>query len=135
MVEIESAAACRSGPTPRGGGDGNLASCLTAHHCGGGAVALPLWQKRESAVEHDQTTERARARRRRTDALRQQLTTTGDYNSRSEKYAYPSTVQPLDDVTRLLPDDTWLTQLEIKNTERHEPSWRDMLGGESGRGD
>ena len=33
----------------------------------------------------------------------------------------------LDDVTRLLPDDTWLTQLEIKTTARGKDSQRELL--------
>src|SRR6185295_17103978 len=100
------------------------------------AVALPLWQKREFAVEYDLTTEHTRAQAAAADALRQQLDqATGDYNfALGKKYAYPSTVQLLDDVTRLLPDDTWLTQLEIKNIPKgKEPAHREMLlRGESG---
>jgi hypothetical protein len=52
----------------------------------------------------------------------------GDYNFALErKYAYPSTVQILDDVTRLLPDDTWLTQLEIKTNGRGKETQHELL--------
>ena len=99
-------------------------------------VALPLWQKREFAVEHGQVTEQARLQASASDALRQQLDqATGDYNfALGKKYAFPSTLQLLDDVTRLLPDDTWLTQLEIKTIAKgKEPPHREMLlRGESG---
>ena len=99
------------------------------------AVALPLWQKRDFALEQGQVTEQARAQAAASDALRQQLDqVTGDYNfALSKKYAFPSTVQLLDDVTRLLPDDTWLTQLEIKSVPKGKEPHREMLlRGESG---
>mgnify|MGYP000070294539 CR=1 FL=1 len=38
------------------------------------------------------------------------------------KYGFPSLVQVLDDVTKLLPDDTWLTQLEVRSTAKGKPA-------------
>jgi len=99
------------------------------------AVALPLWQKREFAVDYDRITEQARSQAAASDALRQQLDqATGDYNfALGKKYAFPSTVQLIDDVTKLLPDDTWLTQLEIKTITKGKETHREMLlRGESG---
>jgi hypothetical protein len=59
---------------------------------------------------------------------------TGDYNfALGKKYAFPGAVQLLDDVTKLLPDDTWLTQLEVKSTMKGKERQREMLlRGESG---
>jgi hypothetical protein len=67
------------------------------------------------------------------DALRTELERRiSDYNFALErKYAFPGAVQVLDDVTRILPDDTWLTQLEL-HTMRGKDAQREMtLRGES----
>jgi general secretion pathway protein L len=99
------------------------------------AVALPIWQKRDYAIALTQITEQARVQAAASDALRQQLDqTTGDYNfALGKKYAFPSTVQLLDDVTRILPDDTWLTQFEVKSVPKGKEPRRDfLLRGESG---
>ena len=99
------------------------------------AVSLPLWQKRELAIEMGRVTEQARAQAAASDALRQQLDqATGDYNfALGRKYAFPNSVQLLDDVTRLLPDDTWLTQFEVKSSSKGKELHREMLlRGESG---
>ena len=68
------------------------------------------------------------------ESLRAQLERqVGDYNFALErKYAYPGAVRVLEDVTRILPDDTWLTQLEIKTSARGKDAQRDVaLRGES----
>ena len=59
---------------------------------------------------------------------------TGEYNFALErKYAFPPTVQVLDEITKLLPDDTWLTQMELKTSSRGKEAQRElMLRGESG---
>jgi len=45
---------------------------------------------------------------------------------------FPATVQVVEDVTKLLPDDTWLTQFEIKTTARGKDHRREvLLRGES----
>ena len=62
-------------------------------------------------------------------ALREQLERlTGDYNfALQKKYAFPSALQSLEDVTKLLPDDTWLTQFEIKSTAKGKEPHREIL--------
>jgi len=98
-------------------------------------VVLPIWQKRDYVIALAQTTEQARVQAAVSDSLRQQLDqAVGDYNFALErKYSFPSMVQLLDDVTRLLPDDTWLTQLEVKSTPKgKEPHREIVLRGESG---
>ena len=62
-------------------------------------------------------------------ALREQLERlTGDYNfALQKKYAFPSALQSLEDVTRLLPDDTWLTQFELKSAAKGKEPHREVL--------
>ena len=97
-------------------------------------VALPIWQKRDYVIALSGVTEEARRRAAASDDLRQQLEQlTADYNYvLGKKYAFPSATQLLDDVSRLLPDDTWLTQLEVKSTPKgKEPHRELLLRGES----
>jgi general secretion pathway protein L len=93
------------------------------------AVVLPVWQKREYAIALNDVASQAFQQAAVSESLRAQLDRqVGDYNFALErKYTYPSTVQILDDVTRLLPDDTWLTQLEIKTNGRGKEAQRDLL--------
>ena len=93
------------------------------------AVMVPLAQKREYAIALNRVTEYARQQAEAADALRQQLERLqDDYNFvLTKKYAYPNAVQVLDDVTRILPDDTWLTQLELKTSFKGKERQREML--------
>jgi general secretion pathway protein L len=98
------------------------------------ALALPVWQKRELTLELMQSTEQARVQAAAADAVRTELEqSTSDYNYVLErKYAYPPAVQLLEDVTRLLPDDTWILQFELKSAVRGKELQREMfLRGES----
>jgi len=94
---------------------------------------LPLWQKREYAIALLHDTEIARSQAAVSETLRAELERqVSDYNFALErKFAFAPTVQILDDVTRLLPDDTWLTQLEVR-TSRTKDTQRELsLRGES----
>jgi len=96
-------------------------------------VVLPLLQKREYAIALSRLEDEARTRAAVSENLRSELDRlVGDFNFALErKYGYPSVVQVLDDVTRMLPDDTWLTQFEIK-TLRGKDTQRELsLRGES----
>ncbi|HZP67684.1 MAG TPA: PilN domain-containing protein [Rudaea sp.] len=101
----------------------------------GAAIAIPVLQKRDEAISLLHQTEQARIQAGGADALRQQLEqSVEDYNFvLARKYAYPSAVQLLDDVTRLLPDDTWLTALELKTIPKgKDPARKEIqLRGES----
>jgi general secretion pathway protein L len=100
-----------------------------------GATLVPLVQKRDYAIELGREADTARQQALVADGLRDQLTRQqDDYNHvLAKKFAYPSTVQVLDDVTRILPDDTWLTQFDLKTTVRGKDLQRDLLlRGESG---
>jgi len=93
------------------------------------ATALPLWQKRGYAIELMQLANQGRKEADASSALREQLDRlTGDYNfALQKKYAFPSALQSLEDVTKLLPDDTWLTQFEIKSTAKGKEPHREIL--------
>lgn len=97
-------------------------------------LLVPLLQKREFAIALNKQTESAREQAEASDALRTQLERQqGDYNyALARKYAYPGTIQIIDDITRLLPDDTWITQMEIRSTIRGKDNVRELsLRGES----
>jgi general secretion pathway protein L len=97
------------------------------------ATLLPIWQKREQVIALGEQAGAARAQAAVSESLRSELDRrVGDYNFALErKFAYPSTVQILDDVTRLLPDDTWLTQFELHTTRGKEVTRDLSLRGES----
>ncbi|MEJ7668523.1 MAG: hypothetical protein WKH97_07270 [Casimicrobiaceae bacterium] len=93
------------------------------------AMLIPLWQKRESAIALNILADQARSQAAVSEALRQDLEAkAGDYNfALMRKYAFPSTMQVIDDVSRLLPDDTWLTQFELKSVARGKDTQREVL--------
>ena len=98
------------------------------------AIVLPLWQKRAYTLALLQVTGEARVQAEASSALRTQLEQqAADYNfALGKKYAYPSAVQVLDDVTKLMPDDTWITQFEVKSATKGKEPYREMmLKGES----
>ncbi len=99
------------------------------------AVALPVWQKREYAIALLRIVDEARGQAAISEGLRSQLDKqTADYNFPLErKFAFPSSLQVLDEITKLLPDDTWLTQMEVKTQARGKDVQRELLmRGESG---
>ena len=97
-------------------------------------ILLPIWQKRGYAISLLQTANQMRVQADAASALRQQLETmTEDYNYvLGKKYGFPSQVQVLNEVTTLLPDDTWITQFEVKSAPKgKEPRREILLRGES----
>jgi general secretion pathway protein L len=100
-------------------------------------VLVPLIQKRGYAIALTQQTEAARVQAEAAAAVRREFERLqSDYNyALAKKYTYPGTVQIIDDVTRVLPDDTWLTQFEMKTTVKGKETQRDVfLRGESANG-
>ena len=93
------------------------------------AVVVPLVQKREYAIALNKQAEEARGQALAADAVRTQLERAqAEYNFvLAKKYAYPGTVQLLDGVTRVLPDDTWVTQLEMRTSLRGKDTQRDLV--------
>ena len=99
------------------------------------AVIVPLAQKRQYAIALNLINAEAGQQAQAADRVRTQLEgMQSDYNYiLAKKYAYPSAVHVIDEVTRVLPDDTWLTQLELKTSNRGKDLQRDIyLRGESG---
>lgn len=98
------------------------------------AVVLPLWQKRAYAIALARVTDEARGQAAVSESLRADLDRlTTDYNFVLErKNQFPPNVEVLNEVTKLLPDDTWLLQMEVKNSPRaKEPQRELLLRGES----
>jgi general secretion pathway protein L len=98
------------------------------------ALILPVWQKRAYAITLSQATSEARKEAAVSEALRAELERlVSEYNFVLErKYVFPSNVEVLQEVTKLLPDDTWLLQMEVKNVPRaKEPQRELLLRGES----
>jgi len=98
------------------------------------AVFVPLIQKREYAIALADLNAQAGQQAAVADKLRQQLEQMqNEYNYvLAKKYSFPSAVHVLDEVTRVLPDDTWITQLELKTGGRGKEAQRDLyLRGES----
>ncbi len=97
------------------------------------ATVLPVWQKRDYAIGLADLADRARAQAAVSETLRAEVERQAvDYNFALErKFTFPAAVQILDDVSRLLPDDTWLTQLELRTTRGKEVQRELSLRGES----
>ena len=101
----------------------------------GVAVVLPLWQKRDFAISVIHRAEAARQQALVSERLRTELErAASDYNFALErKHAWPPLVRVLETVTRVLPDDTWLTQLEVRTIPKGKERDRELvMRGESG---
>ena len=99
------------------------------------AVVVPLWQKRDYAIQLNSLADQARAQAAVSETLRLELDgKVADYNNALErKYAYPGALQTVDYVSKLLPDDTWLTQLELKSIAKGKEIQHEVLvRGETG---
>lgn len=97
-------------------------------------VIVPLWHKRDAAIAMMNAADQAAIRAQQSDRLRSELDRmVGEYNFALErKYTTPGVAQVLDEVTRLLPDDTWLTQFEVKSSIRGKVAQRELfMRGES----
>ena len=99
------------------------------------AVVLPLWQKRDYAIATIQRAQAAHQQALVSEKLRAELDrAVSDYNFALErKYAFPPIVRVLDTMSTVLPDDTWVTQLEVRTLPRGRDREREfVLRGESG---
>jgi general secretion pathway protein L len=98
------------------------------------ALLLPIWQKRSDAIELLRVTDAEAIRAQQSDRLREELArATAEYNFTLErKLTHPGVGQVLDEMSRLLPDDTWLNQLEYKTSVRGAAQQREVfIRGES----
>jgi len=82
-------------------------------------LVIPLWQKREVVIALQPILTQAQQRAEAVDALkREQERLLAEYNFPIEhKLATPARVALLEEVTRILPDNTWLQQLDIHGME------------------
>lgn len=83
------------------------------------ALALPIVIKREASIALLPWLDKARAAAEATDALRKEVEGRLDaYNfAPLKKIQRPAILIMLEELTRVLPDDTWVTQVDIKGTE------------------
>ena len=83
------------------------------------ALALPIWQKRETVVALHPVVGKAYQQAEKAEALRRQLEALlAEYNYLlNKKRESPPVVAVLDDVTRVLPNDTWVQQFDLKGKE------------------
>jgi general secretion pathway protein L len=97
-------------------------------------IVVPLWQKREYAIAMMNAADQAAIRAQISDRLRSEVDRmVGEYNFALErKFTTPGVAQVLNELTKLLPDDTWLTQFEVKSTIRGKTTQREVfMRGES----
>ena len=82
-------------------------------------LAIPIWKKREVAIALQPVLAQSQQQADAVDALkREQERLLAEYNFPIEhKLATPAKVVLLDELTRILPDNTWLQQLEIHGME------------------
>ena len=95
------------------------------------AIALPIFQKRAQVIELQPQVNVAAQQAAAADALHQQLDRAqNEYNFLLVKrYALPTGLQLLNEVTRILPDDTWLQSFELRTTAKGREL---QLQGETG---
>ena len=82
------------------------------------ALAIPLWRKRETVVMALPLVDKARAQAEATSRLSTQLERqVNDYNFLlAKKYGSWPVLAYVEEITRLLPDNTWVQQLEVRTT-------------------
>lgn len=85
----------------------------------GVALILPIWQKREMVLALQPLVGKAHQQVDKAEALRRQRDNLlGEYNYLlNKKRERPPMVAVLDDVTRVLPNDTWVQQFDVKGKE------------------
>jgi general secretion pathway protein L len=83
------------------------------------AVIIPIWQKHQAVAALQPIVDRAKQQAKETDALRhEQEKLAAEYNFLlDKKQATPPLIILLDELSRLLPDDTWVQQLNLKGQE------------------
>jgi general secretion pathway protein L len=79
---------------------------------------LPIWQKRETAIALNPAVSKAKQDAEATDAIARELERqVSDYNFLlAKKYGYYPSLAYVEEVSRLLPDHTWVQEFQIKNT-------------------
>lgn len=85
----------------------------------GGALAIPLWQKREAAIALNALAVEGKEQALRTQAMRAELETelTEHNFLLDKKTGTLSRFILINELSKLIPDDTWISQLDISETE------------------
>jgi general secretion pathway protein L len=79
------------------------------------ALVLPAWQKREAIIGLHPAIAKAKQEAESTDALVRSLERqVADYNFMQAKRHAPAALAYLEDVSRLLPDNTWVQQFDLR---------------------
>ena len=80
------------------------------------ALVLPIWQKREAVIALMPVVNKAKMEAEATDALSRELEKqVGDYNFLlSKKHGSHPTLALIEEISRLLPDNTWVQSLDIR---------------------
>lgn len=93
----------------------NIALLLLALLLAGTAIALPIWQKRNTAIALSNLSLGAKAAAMQTQALRDRMEAqANEYKfPTDQKNALPSTFLLVNQLTKLLPDDTWVSNLDV----------------------
>lgn len=83
------------------------------------ALLMPVVIKREAVIQMNPWVEKGRKAAEATDVLRQQLSAkVEEYNYLLEKKkTLPPVIMALEELSRILPDDTWVQQVDIKGKE------------------
>ena len=81
-------------------------------------LLLPVWQKREAIIALHPVLAKAKQEAESTDAVARELERqANDYNFLlARKHGTPTVLAIIEEVSRLLPDNTWVQQLEVKTT-------------------
>ncbi len=97
----------------------NLGLLLLAATLALAAIGLPIFQKRQAVIALMPVVEHAKQQAAAADALRREWEKlSGEYNFVLEKkQSTPPIVLQLDELSRLLPDDTWVQQFDLKGKE------------------
>jgi len=83
------------------------------------AITIPIWQKRQAVIALLPIVDRAKQQARETDALRrEQERLAAEFNFMlDKKQTVPPLIILLDELSRLLPNDTWVQQFNLKGKE------------------
>lgn len=96
----------------------------------GAALALPIWQKQQAIAALKPLVEDAKREAEGADRLKTELDAlVQTYNFLLQrKHTYPAATVVIDELTRVLPDGTWLQQLNLRS---HPKGWEIQIQGET----
>ncbi|MEQ1594535.1 MAG: PilN domain-containing protein [Casimicrobium sp.] len=99
-------------------------------------VIFPLWQMRQQVIDLQPIEAKAKIDAEAASILQRQLEKQiGEYNlPLSRKHASPLAIQVLEELSKRLPDDTWVQTLEIHAVPNQKTAREVVLQGETGSG-